>query len=120
MSGVIKILVMINQSCRLSASVVGVCHTAFLFIGYVLLIKHSGISLEADKVLYHYKKKRNYVCLRSMSRDIVIRGNLAVVQLKIVLKNESFYHCIISKIIKSDYFHTPYLSIVTVASKHDI
>lgn len=76
---VIKILVMM--------SVVGVCHTAFLLIGYVLLIKHTGISLEVDKDLYQYKKIRNYFCLRSMSRDIVIRGNLAVVQLKIVLKN---------------------------------
>lgn len=54
MSGVIKISVMMNQSCRLSVSVVsvvGVCHTAFQIIGYVLLLKHSGISLEADSVL---------------------------------------------------------------------
>lgn len=64
MSGIIKILVMMNQSCMLSVhvvSVVGVCHTAFLFIGYVLLINHSSISLEADKFLQHYKKTRSYV-----------------------------------------------------------
>ncbi len=53
-----------------------------------------------------------------MSRDVVIIGNPAVVKLKMVLF--TFYHCIISKIIKSDYFHTPYLSILRVASKHDI
>ncbi len=64
------------------------------------------------------QKKRNYVCLRSMSRDVVIIGNPAVVKLKMVLF--TFYHCIISKIIKSDYFHTPYLSILRVARKHDI
>lgn len=104
MYGVIKILVMMNQTWRLSASVVGVCHC--ISINW-LCIAHTThwYQFGSRSNLYHYKKIRNYLCLRSMSRDIVIRGNLAMVQLKMVLKILLYWKMVFSIVFSQKSFN---------------